>query len=748
MNAENLPPLKTFDFRQAPLSINSDLTFSRESEASFYGSDGCLHFAQPGTNWLIDSLKMADLPWNIIGTTISEIDDKTITGDFIFVKKLTEINGTSEHRISQEVSVKMDIPLTISVYLKAGTRNMVQFSFLNAASYTGGNPGMRVNLNDGKITSKSSNIISCEAINSGNGWWRLIVTGVPDLGTDSGMHLYILNEKNSLSYEGNPDKYIYLWGAQFEQGFKASAFTPTIKAPYFGLRYNYNLASAPALAGVLVEPAGTNLFLYSQTFNVSAWKTKDADIDPVAERSPDGTLNAYKLIEDVGYSSHYLIPEPMVATELGGVYTMSVFIKAGGRNWAYFVINGVSVHFNLANGIIGNLSSKIESAAMENAGNGWYRCTATFISITPIPAIRIGAENVNAETVYNGNGKNGILIWGAQLEKGNQMTSYIRTKENVAVRSADKVVLARPASNVPLEVFIQRKNGGTWLTDQSEDHEIIVSNSEVQVIQFYMPELSNIQKEAISQSLFPQEYSYYGDDTARVMIFGTEYNAQTPNKPWSLQKAFNKTSPTFRLQVKPGDRWIGDNKGTKSRERSELYLKNGDLPFNQDTWLSFSIKIDPGEALDLSAVDFCYIGQFHASEDAQDTNSAPVLGLRLEGTDTIKLYTCSTTDNPHTVSPPAVPRAASNFTRGIWHRIVIRARFSPTNGELQWWKNGKELINITGIGMGFPDKVGPYWKFGIYRSAMPQTVAVEYANMELSYTSSLISRVSQPLIII
>lgn len=748
MNAENLPPLKTYDFRHAPLSINSELTFTREGEASFYGSDGCLHFAQPGTNWLIDSLKMANLPWSIIGSVISAIDDKDIAGDFIFVKKLVEGKGASEHRISQEVTVKMDIPLTISVYLKAGTRNMVQFSFLNAASYTGGNPGMRVNLNDGKITSKSSNIISCEAINSGNGWWRLVVTGVPDLGTDSGMHLYILNENNALSYEGNTDKYIYLWGAQFEQGFKPSAFTPTTTAPYFGLRYNYNLGLAPALAGILVEPAGTNLFLYSQTFESATWKTKDADIDLVPERSPDGTLNAYKLIEKAGYTSHYFVPDPMVATELGGIYTISIFLKASGRNWAYIIINGVSAHFDLANGILGNLSTKIESAAMENAGNGWYRCTATFISNTPIPAIRIGAENVNAETVYNGNGKNGILIWGAQFEKGSHMTSYIRTKNVPASRSAEKVVLSGPASNVPLEVFVQRSNGGTWLTGQTEDHEITVSSSEVQLIQFYTPVLSNIQKETISQNLFPQEYSYYGDDTARVLIFGTEYNAQTPNKPWSLQKAFNKTSPTFRLQVKAGDRWIGDNKGTKSRERSELYLKNADLPYNQDTWLSFSIKIDPGEALNLSAVDFCYIGQFHASEDAQDISSAPVLGLRLEGLDTIRIYTCSTTDNPHTVSPPAVPRASSNFTRGIWHRIVVRARFSPTNGELQWWKNGQEILNITGIGMGFPDNVGPYWKFGIYRSAMPQTVAVEYANMELSYTTSLISRVTEPLIII
>jgi hypothetical protein len=202
------------------------------------------------------------------------------------------------------------------------------------------------------------------------------------------------------------------------------------------------------------------------------------------------------------------------------------------------------------------------------------------------------------------------------------------------------------------------------------------------------------------------------------------------------------------LQVKNGDRWSGDIRTNRARERSELYLKSANLPFNQDIWLSFAIKIDTGQALKLSDNDFCILGQFHASEDAGDISSAPILGIRMEEADTIRLYTCSTTENPHTIGPPIVSRAASRFTRGVWHRMVIRAKFSPTNADLQWWKNGEELINVTGIGMGFPDKIGPYWKFGVYRSSMSQPLGVEYSNMELSYTSSLLSRVKQPLIII
>jgi len=43
--------------------------------------------------------------------------------------------------------------------------------------------------------------------------------------------------------------------------------------------------------------------------------------------------------------------------------------------------------------------------------------------------------------------------------------------------------------------------------------------------------------------------------------------------------------------------------------------------------------------------------------------------------------------------------------------------------------------------------LGPYWKFGIYRSAVSPTLSVEYANMEVEYNSSLFSRVAQPLVI-
>lgn len=213
-----------------------------------------------------------------------------------------------------------------------------------------------------------------------------------------------------------------------------------------------------------------------------------------------------------------------------------------------------------------------------------------------------------------------------------------------------------------------------------------------------------------------------------------------------MQTAVNKTAPIYRAQVNSGDNWSGDA-NNQNRERSELYLKNANLPFNRDIWVSFGIRLDPGTALNLEPADFCYLGQFHASEDDRDISSPPVLGLRLEGMDTLKIFTSSTTENPHYRSPKIILRASSQFERGIWHKTVMRIRFSTTNGELQWWQNGQEIANLSGIGIGYPDEVGPYWKFGIYRSPMPVSVAVEFANMEVDYINSLASRINNPLII-
>jgi hypothetical protein len=743
-----LAPVQAFDFREESSALNNNISFLRESEASYYGSDGYLHFAQPGRNWLSQSQSLSLIPWVQVMAFAATTSETLAPDGSSTAYKISEEYTTGEHRISRSIPVPQGQPVTVSMYLKAGTRSKVQFSFSDAASFTGGNPTVRLDLANGTIIAASSNLISYQTVNSGNGWWRLQLTAIPDLGSSTGFHVYILNENSVISYPGVAGQSLYAWGAQMEPGVNMTAYTPTAENPYMGLRYNYRLSnSAPLLAGALIEPEGTNLIPYSQKLEGTPWRKQAASAPISTVESPDGITFGYKIKENTASSSHYIVPNPIIATESGNTYTISAFFKAAERTWIYFNVSGLTIHYDIANGIIGNKSSIFIGSAIENAGNGWFRCAATFIAGSSNTSTLIGCEISNGKPSYAGDGTSGALVWGIQLEKAEAMTSYIRTNATPVTRKADIVTINRPSTSNASDVFTQRVDGGNWIKQSSSNYQIEQSEDEIQLINFYDSNIINAEHEEIAVTLFPEQYMSVGKSGILLSIFDKTYMTQTPNKQWSLQKAINKTAPLYRAQVSAGEIWTGDYTN-HYRERSEFYMKNEELPYDQDVWLSYAIRIEPGEALNPGPSEFCYLGQFHASEDEGDISSPPVLGFRLDGTDTLKAYTCSTTVTPHTVSPKSILRGSSQLTRGIWHKIVMRIRFSPTNGQFQWWKDGVELVNISNIGIGYPDATGPYWKFGVYRTPMPQMMAVEYANMEVQYSTSLESRITDPLLIV
>jgi hypothetical protein len=85
------------------------------------------------------------------------------------------------------------------------------------------------------------------------------------------------------------------------------------------------------------------------------------------------------------------------------------------------------------------------------------------------------------------------------------------------------------------------------------------------------------------------------------------------------------------------------------------------------------------------------------------------------------------------------------IARDRWYRFVGRIVFGwNNNGACEVWMDGVKVVNLPTTNIGYNDLIGPYWKFGVYRAAVADTLVVEYANMEIGATS-LLSRVTSPL---
>jgi len=217
-----------------------------------------------------------------------------------------------------------------------------------------------------------------------------------------------------------------------------------IEAVASGLpRLDYLGSTCPRL---LLEPQRTNAQTYSEDFSQAKYTKTQCTItaNVTATLDPAGFNGSDKLVENVSVvEQHYIFFTAQ--TGVNQETQISIFAKAGGRTqfllWESAITNAQAI-YNLSTGTISGISSGnaanlvTTTPTITEYENGWYRCTLNYKTASGGGTIRV--QLYNGSTSYNGNGTDGIFLYGLQEEvNASYATSYIPTLGTSVTRVAD-----------------------------------------------------------------------------------------------------------------------------------------------------------------------------------------------------------------------------------------------------------------------------------------------------------------------
>ena len=472
-----------------PTDGSGDLTFTRSNDtATRIAPNGLLEKVRTNLAWPSEDFTTNWVPKNgvVTANTTANPIDGAITADTFTVNAAVVQRTGVEKNFTASVG-----EVTASTYFKH-TNN--QWVFI--AIYDTNNATYRTaafDIQNGVVGVTSSGATST-ITSAGNGFYRCSIT-YPIATSTNIYHSQGVLDSNITGVVANVvgGESFITFGAQLEQGVLTDYIATTSAAVSVGPvanvpRLDYLNSSCPRL---LLEPQRTNLAIYSEQMNNTAWVKVGTTITANNTTSPDGYTNADKIIPSTtGTNFAY---QNFAGS---GTQTNSFFVKAGGKNfcWLLNAAGNTSSYFNLANGTVAVNASG--TAKIESFGNGWYRISETTTSVSG-NHLGIGPSDVAGNANSTVNGTDGIFVFGGQNEAGAYATSYIGPTLGAAVtRGSDY------ASKTGISSLIGQTEGTLYwegvrpegandtsavsLSDTTTNNEVTFRFTAVDTVEFYL----------------------------------------------------------------------------------------------------------------------------------------------------------------------------------------------------------------------------------------------------------------------
>ena len=394
-----------------PTDGSGDLTFTRASNGTRVNQDGLIEKVR--TNLLTYSNDFSNAAWSQYlygggsfvrtysqadpfgGTTAAKFDISVGTGGVLFTQNFTT-TANAEHGLS--------------VWLKGAVG------------------GEKVQID---LKSTSSSGVAGGLLTLTTEWVRYKITANNDAATARGFQFRVTASQISGS------ETFYVYGAQAETGVPTDYIATTTAAVSVGPTANVpRLNYSNGCPSLLLEPQRTNLIPYSETFDGATY-VRTATTIQKGFLSPDGYLNASKLLEDNTNSIHRIYQTSLVTASPSA--TMSVYVKYNGRKFVLMRIADSSVGrwYNLETGTLGGASFGTPSnSTIQSVGGGWYRITISH-TVSSQARFEMWISDTESVSAYQGDVTKGVYLYGTQVEVGSYASSYIPTLGASVTRLAD-----------------------------------------------------------------------------------------------------------------------------------------------------------------------------------------------------------------------------------------------------------------------------------------------------------------------